>query len=453
MNRTARVAAIAAVFLLLLTTAVSALDWGGSLTNSTTIQSVPEGSDDRTFVQSNRLTGYVSGGLFRSVYLIQAAVQLADDPVIAADIEKAYLSKTVNLEEGKLLSYRRRIGRFLLSDPTGEVMSQVIDGVAFGFGRQNSEVRIAAGYTGLVSKDFANLSMSKLDGVDDADDDEMYAPARFLGQLVYSRPDVILGQNLTLAVVVQEDLRDPDQAVEDGTTVLDAGANAGGLLDTQYGIVVLDGPLPLPNLFYTAALVINRGRMLSVIDVVEFGSTYQYEPISAHLVKLNAQYYMPWLFSSRLSGGVTLSSGDTDFSGFVEGNTNGDANQFIPVNPGSTGAVFGLQAGNSTITEISFASQPFVGNPIPLLDKFQGVVSMYQFYRSAGEGPVSSSDVDAATSGSYLGTEVDFSARFRPFSDLGLGVSGGLLMKNEDVLPAGAEASDFVLRLSASLSF
>jgi hypothetical protein len=75
------------------------------------------------------------------------------------------------------------------------------------------------------------------------------------------------------------------------------------------------------------------------------------------------------------------------------------------------------------------------------------------FFRPSGEGAVSVSDVDAATSGAYLGTEVDVAVRLRPFSDLGVGVSAGFLFANEDVLVASADAFQYVVRLDASLSF
>jgi len=179
----------------------------------------------------------------------------------------------------------------------------------------------------------------------------------------------------------------------------------------------------------------------------------RYEPIQAHMVRMGAQFYMPELMNSRAAASVSWSSGDADFSSYIESNTVGKATQFLAVNPSGSGSVFGLQPGNSMTTAVSFSAQPLRELGIDFLKNTQTEVTMYQFFRSAGEGPVSSADVDAAASGSYLGTEFDAAARFRPLSDLGFGVSAGLFMANSDILVADARSVDFLIRLDASLSF
>ncbi len=443
------------IILSVVTMSLWAFDWGGSLTNSTSIQGIAEGSDENLVAQTNRLTLYLGTDLWReNVLTLQGAALLAQDPVFSADIEKAYLSRTVYPASGNLRTYQRRIGRFLVSDPTSQVLRQVIDGVSFSFDYENATITLTGGYTGFLLKEFAGLSMSKLDGLDDADEDVLFAPGRAIGQITYQRPEILFGQNLTVAAVIQEDVRDPASTIEEGTPVSSETAESGGLVDTQYGIVRLNGPLPIiPNFYYDASYVLNTGRMLTAVDDPDFGSVLRYEPIQAHMVRMGAQFYMPGLMNSRAAASVSWSSGDADFSSYIESNTVGKATQFLAVNPSGSGSVFGLQPGNSMTTAVSFSAQPLQELGIDFLKNTQTEVTMYQFFRSAGEGPVSSADVDAAASGSYLGTEFDAAARFRPLSDLGFGVSAGLFMANSDILVADARSVDFLIRLDASLSF
>ena len=96
--------------------------------------------------------------------------------------------------------------------------------------------------------------------------------------------------------------------------------------------------------------------------------------------------------------------------------------------------------------------KPFSGSS-GLTESLLARAVLYSFFRSAGSGPVSVSDVDAATSGAYLGSEVDLDFRWRPFSDLGVGLTSGFLFANSDVMLDSANSVDYVLRLNASLSF
>jgi hypothetical protein len=88
-----------------------------------------------------------------------------------------------------------------------------------------------------------------------------------------------------------------------------------------------------------------------------------------------------------------------------------------------------------------------------VLNSLQTRAVLYSFFRSAGSGVVSVSEVDPDTDGTYLGSEVDLDIRWRPFSDLGLGLTTGFMFANDDVLVDGSNSFDYRVRLSASLSF
>jgi hypothetical protein len=443
---------------------VMALDWGGSITTTNNLQSVPEGSDDDAFDSTQKLVLYLTTDMGPNWEFVgQLGASLDSEPLFAADLEKLYVQRNRvfspdNDQPGGLVGMTTRFGRFLISEPTGLVMSHPVDGAAFIVNYANFELYAGAGYTGLMNKEFSSVSLSLSDSVDDEDDDVYFGPGRLLGTLRLSVPEILLGQNVALALAVQEDLRNPDDVLQiddisDDTTE----EKAGGLLDTQYGILALDGPLGLPGLFYNASYVLNTGRTLSLVEDdaarEDAGKSYQYEQFLAHMVDFGVQYYLPRFFSSVFGAGVTYTTGDDDYSSFTEGNTKGNATQFTAVTPGAKGLVFALQPGNSTTTEVSYAMKPFDRSSMDVLSTLQTELSYFGFFRSSGKGFVSSSDVDAGANGSWLGSEVDLALRFRPFSDFGIGLSGGMFFANDAVMLDDTNSVDWIARLTASLSF
>ena len=97
--------------------------------------------------------------------------------------------------------------------------------------------------------------------------------------------------------------------------------------------------------------------------------------------------------------------------------------------------------------------KPFDRSSMDVLSTLQTELSYFGFFRSAGKGYVSSADVDAGANGSWLGSEVDLALRFRPFSDFGIGLSGGAFFANDAVMLDDTNSVDWIARLTASLSF
>lgn len=468
MNRIARSLLLVGLALLLSATTASAqeaLDWGGSLSTSNAVQAVPEGSDEDAFTSNQRLTLYLTTPLGRRwEFVSQAAATLSAEPVFALDVEKLYLQRTTDFTDetvereveqyGGLLQVASRFGRFSLSEPSGLVLRHPVDGVDVTIEGRRSRVALGMGYAGFINKEFSALSLSLRDSTDGTDDEVYFGPARLLGRGSLALPNVIGAQNLTLAFAFQQDLRDPDTVVAEGASPSTVD-EVGGLVDTQYAVAQLDGPVPLvPSLFYNLAYVLNTGRTMGLLpdDSVDDGESYQYQPITAHLVSGRVDFFMPGFFSSSARAGLTYSSGDADYQSFVEGNSAGEATMFTAATPAGKGAVFGLQSGNSTVAEVSFGMKPFSGSS-GLLESLLTRVVLYNFFRSAGTGPVSAAAVDAGADGNYLGSEVDLDIRWRPFSDLGVGLTTGFLFANDAVLSEGSESFDYVIRLNASLSF
>ncbi|MFW5694968.1 MAG: hypothetical protein ACOCYB_07350 [Alkalispirochaeta sp.] len=445
----------------------AALDWGGSLTSTNTVQSVSEGSDDEPFVNTERLVLYLTAPLGeRWEFVSQAAATFNSEPVFAVDAEKFYVRNVINFtdddiertveQRGGLIQLGTRFGRFNLADPTGQVMSHTVDGVNVSISGVSSEIEIGVGYTGLLNKEFSQVSMSQQDSADADDTDVYFGPPRLLGRGTVAFPELVAGQNVSLGFAFQQDLRDPDSVIQEGATQAQAQESAavGGLLDTQYAILTMDGPIPgVSSLFYSLSYVFNSGRTIGLLpDDEGDDDAYQYKPIVGHLVDGTVQYFIPNFYSSVASVGAVYSSGDSDYASFTEGNSAGTATMFTAVTPAARGAVFGLQSGNSTVGEVSYSMKPFSASD-GILDSLQTRAVLYTFFRSAGSGAVSVSDVDANADGMYLGSEIDLDIRWRPLSDVGLGLTTGFLFANDDVRVDGTNSFDYRVRLSASLSF
>lgn len=451
------------VALLALTTPIRAFafEWGGSLSSTSTVQSVPKNSDDDTFLNSERLVLYLTTGIGTQWEFVSQLAGIYDsEPVLAADLEKLYFQRNRvfepdSIQPSGLVGMKTRYGRFLMSEPTGLVMSHAVDGAAVVLDYVGFELFTGLGYTGLINKEFSRVSMSLSDSLDGEDDDIYFGPARLLGTVRLSLPEIFLDQTIDLAFVFQDDLRNPDDVVEVDAEPIDV-EEPGGLVDTQYGVLQIGGPIGVvPGLFYSVAYVLNLGQTLSLVedDAADTGQSYQYRPFRGHLVSGSIDYFIPEFLSSVVSLGTTFSSGDSDYTTFTEGNTDGPATQFLAITPGGSGLVYGLEPGNSTVTELSYSIKPLAGVGVDALSSLQTEVSYYSFFRSVGEGPVSVSDVDPEEDGAYLGSEIDLALRLRPFSDFGIGVSGGMFFANSAVTYDDANSSDWIVRLNASLSF
>lgn len=446
------------------TAAALPLDVGGSITSISTFQTRPDGSDEPMLTNSERLTLYLNTPLGSSLSLeTQVAGRLDANPfLVAGDVERFYLQRVRMPEQGSLSEFVTRMGRLTITDPGGLVVRHPVDGLALILRYPLVEFGMSGGYTGFVNKEFSRVSMSLYDSLDSEDDDVYFGPARLIGQARLALRNVVFGQSLSAAFIFQQDLRDPEKVVQVGeerAQILAEEREPGGLLNTQYVLALVDGAIPsgaIPGqLFHEVAYVLNLGSTLSEVedDTVQSGASFQYRPVRGHLVRLKLSYFLQEYKNSSAGLGFTYSSGDSSYRSFTEGNRSDVSNMFIPVTASSSGTVFGVNHGNSTVLEVFYSLMPFGGDGNPFLDSFQLQAAWYSFFRSAGTGAVSSSSIDPASDTTYLGSEVDLAFRFRPFSDFGFGLSTGVFFAHGDALVDGANSVDFLARLDASLSF
>ena len=120
MKRTTALFMVCGLFMSAAVASVSAFDWGGSLTQSNTIRTVSEGSDNDVLLNNTALSLYLNTGVGRYSELVaQVGARFSADPLFAADIERLELRRTQPLVGLQPVLFASRMGRFNLTDPSG----------------------------------------------------------------------------------------------------------------------------------------------------------------------------------------------------------------------------------------------------------------------------------------------------------------------------------------------
>jgi len=243
-----------------------------------------------------------------------------------------------------------------------------------------------------------------------------------------------MNQDLKAEIWAQMDMRD------------DSDLTTGGKLDTQYFGLTISGPI-LSSLFYDSFAYLGTGQSHS-------GIADDYSVLS-FLGSAGLRYYMEDFLFSRMSFRFLYSSGDSDYTtSFTEGNTSGDSSNFVPISGKSTGLVFSPSLGNIFLTQLSYSLKPFSSMGNSVLKNIQLELTDVNFFRST-TGLISESGIDPASDSLYLGTEIDGTVNFRPFSDLGVSLSTGVFIPNNgsDGAFLDTQEIEFLSRLGLSFSF
>lgn len=132
--------------------------------------------------------------------------------------------------------------------------------------------------------------------------------------------------------------------------------------------------------------------------------------------------------SPYLTLDVGVSSGDTDLTSASLGEEQSSLDNvtlYSPMVSGGPGAIYSTDNKNLTYVKLQASASP--------LSNLQGQFGTVVFFRTV-EGVTGDSEVDADANGNYLGSEVSLTANFRPFSDLGVSLSGGVFFPDGTLL-------------------
>lgn len=444
----------------------AAVDFGGSLSNGTGI----ELSDETNFSQTNGLslwfsakglrTAFTARGGYTFVYDKQADPQLKN----ILDVQALNLNGNFPVSVMGLSRFSYDLGRFRFRDHTRYIVDQTLDGVRFGFFYPAVAVRASVATSLLPNKNSSPLILSKADSYDidpDKGSDVFMGSPRALGLLEVVFSD-LLQQELTLSVGFQEDLRQlfdgrADALIEEGQEELEPAGS--GLLDTQYLGLGVRGNIT-GGLFYNTFFSLGTGRTLSYLKQAgAVSGSYAYTPITAFLGGLGLNLYLPAAMSSAAGLNFVLSSGDSwdERNSFYEDSVTDTPALFVPITAKPLSFVLGPSVGNIIFIGGSYSLKPlsFMEGSI-LAEKLQTAIKFGVFSRYAN-GPVSVSVPNTDSDKNYLGSEVDLSVSFRPFSDLGFSFNAGVFLPNAgDGGPfdaAGSSSTVTKMEISASFSF
>lgn len=450
----------AALFLLIGSLALGslgALDFGGTIYDSTGYFT----NASPNFDQANRLSLWFNTYLGKHLFFYAQASGYYQNQTtyggssfgLYADLDRFSLHGEFNNVGSNLKLFTFDLGRFVLSDPTGEIYNQVLDGTRLYFAYPLMSVSATAGYTGLIIKPDSTIIMSQADLTGITQSTQYFGSPRAIGSLTLDAPSLFLQQDVNFNALVQEDLRPlfaNNGLVSAGTTTY--SPSQGGALDSQYFTLGISGPI-VSTLFWDGSFTLETGRMLSYLTA---SSVYQYTSILAYLARGGVHYYMPEIMSLSVGLDVNYASGDGDFSKFYGGNTGGDATAFIPVTQANLATVFAPQLSNIISGAFSVSLKPLSFSPDPNLSNLQTAIAVVPFLRPT-PGPVSVggvlNKVNDGNTQIYLGTEIDATVNYRPLSDVGAALTGGVFLPNAAAFAAGAQGVQYGAKVELSTSF
>jgi len=400
------------------------LDFGGNLDMSAMYYQ----DSDGTFYNSDTLYFWASSDLPAGLKIYALGnIGFNTEDYMVFDLN--YLK--VENREPSVLNYT--VGRFGISDFSGYVVHQRIDGVSVVLNYPGFTASVKAGYTGLLFNRASGIEMTLTDQADGTDLLDLESP-RIVAGAEGEFPELAGGFDVRTDVWVQFDLRDDSDLV-----------SGGGTLDTQYFGVSLSGPVS-PGLYVDGFAYLGTGSESFPAGSPDYS-------ILSFMGSVGARYYMEQFFYSRISARFLYFSGDSDYTGsFLEGNSSGDGTVFTPVSSKSLALVFSPDPGNIMLGKLGYSIKPFGGSGSMMLKNMQAELTGTVFFRST-TGLISESGIDPVSDSLYLGTEIDGTVNFRPFSDLGMFVTGGVFVPGTGSSGAFLESQDVEFLLSAGLSF
>ncbi|MFP4179201.1 MAG: hypothetical protein ACLFQW_03415 [Spirochaetaceae bacterium] len=415
------------------------LDWGGSATGTAEFSDFHDfdafGTDK--IEPSAQAALWMRSRFSETLSLYgRAAYSYTSERPCFADVQSLYASGRFILGESggtgspTLLSYRA--GRFGFGEFTGYVFYHVLDGFRLNFEHRLFSIEAGAGYTGLSFIPSSSILVTEGDvqNKNDAPDSfyggyELASP-KIIETVKLTLPGILMGQDIVVNGVLQQDLKAED--AEDGKIhTIHSGIGSRGRI--------------VPSVYQSTFFYHNFG----------FGEY----TTSAYLFGGGLNYYNKNLLYSRISLRGLYSSGDNDQDSFY-GGYEGDgeiSGHFIKLSASPpSGLVFSPEIGNISLGELSWSLQPFAETAVRALERFQSSLSALAFFRNTG-GAISKGGIDYSSSESYLGSEVDVNLRFRPTSDLGLFLGGGVFIPNKAVFTEDKESVQTVLRADLRFSF
>ncbi len=215
------------------------------------------------------------------------------------------------------------LGRFPFVDSTGNIFAYRLDGLNLRAVYSLVTLRAVIGYTGLLPSTAPLVSTA----ADLAYGNPDFAPPRAVAAFSLRSPR-IMGHEAFAAFIAHEDLRAQSQLIPEYETVLDSLGS--GPASSAYLTAGFSGS-PISALSYSGFGAFEFGRSLSyIVDPTSAtGYRYVFENIRAWAFGGQAQL----LIGPGMSAGLRFlfGSGDSDAQSATDGNSSGDATEFVPI--------------------------------------------------------------------------------------------------------------------------
>lgn len=291
------------------------------------------------------------------------------------------------------------LGRHQVTEPTGLILSDRLDGATAIIDFPNVGFTVAGGYTGFIDGRTTSIVMTDADQAAVADEEIRPASERAIALGVVEFPELVGRNNISTGGISQWDLRNDDELDEK--------------LNTQYGLFAADGPLG-GNLYYTTAVAGSYSQH-TTDGGVETGFGL------GALAELDA--FFGANDTSSLNAMVRYGSGELGEIGGL-----GELTSFEPISTPPFDVLGPIDREDLLAGTLDYAIRPFAGQEGAAAEWLQ-----------LGAYATTSFSSDVAASDAYRGTEGGLRLAARPFSDLGgqvrlSGYSPGEQPGNIDIL-------------------
>jgi len=433
-----------AVLLCITAITAYAIDFGGTIENDSKLGL----GSGNIFDQGNRISLWAQLDFSDNLVFNAKASYIftLEDPLIY-EVDAFALQGEFPILGDSPFMIKLNLGRFPLADFSGMVLDSLVDGLEVVYSNSFMDFRLAGGYTGFQFKKTTKVVLTKADSNDVAEDDRYFSAPRLIALAELSFPEVFLRQNLVLTALVQFDLRPPGDLIKAGETTEDP--TKGGYLNSQYFGIGLGGTI-IPSLYYNLFGYLETGETLSYEN-----GRYEYMPILAFACGGRITWFLKDSLASILGLEVLFASGDNDYTSFLEGNSKGDANLFIPISKTELGVAFTPEIPNIFLISLEYSIKPLESTNNPVWSNLQTAIKATAYFR-ASNGFISEDGAVVGADSLFLGVEPAVITNFRPFSDLGMVLSLGTFIPATTAdIGAMAEGSPivFVARFEFFFSF
>jgi hypothetical protein len=297
-------------------------------------------------------------------------------------------------------------GRFQYTIQNGTIFSGRLDGLNAKIDTRGTTYRFALGYLGLMPKIDTRTLLSADDIADYDDDAVFFAPPRLVLDAELTLVELFARQDLSIGISSQFDFRGL------------ASTEPNEIVHSQYLSFILAGSLGR-NIFHSAHADLGIGESnRGILVMVAAG--------------YSVSYYIPELARARLELLVDYASGKTGFLSI-----------WRPISQRQMGFVYNVSFADclsvtldASITPLNFLTLGIKGSP---------------FLRTSTQA-LSDTMFDTASTDSYLGTEADLYAIFRPGSDFTLSAAFGVFLPAAGLSYLPGAAPRWLVSATATLS-